>query len=123
MTRLTKFERAKAQTLRKYESLILVAFGIAGLDNTLDVCGWCDAYECKECPVYRAEGEDCFYCEWADEWAKAEKLAVAGKDNYIWWLLARYWYISDLRRTKDGYMYMVQDGPSERGVRCQSTIG
>ena len=74
---VTKFERAKGQTIKKLEKVLAyILDGMYGEAKSefYDLCAFCSQYEivgdeevdhpCQECPVYKALGKSCIDTAW-----------------------------------------------------------
>lgn len=60
---MTKFERAKKQTLERWTYLL---DDILGYKSIIKSCGFCVEYECslkgcQKCPIYKLEGRVCAF--------------------------------------------------------------
>lgn len=55
---MTKFERAKKQTLKRWDDRISLYLGIT--NKLFEACGFCVAYPCSGCPIALCSGYKCF---------------------------------------------------------------
>ncbi len=85
----TKFERAKAQTIVRWEYKLL---RILGLSSKFKWCGFCIEYgqeTCRDCPVYLANGSDCcgsWYRKIHSPYPYNEEVTIANCLAVLTWL-------------------------------------
>ena len=97
---MTKFERAKRQTLKRWESIIEAH--ISGKKGIPLSCGFCTEYAdswvgyiCKNCPIYRIHRKPCYHTRWYGKSIDAY-LDNLSSDTGLILALTIYGWVADL---------------------------